>query len=106
METAGAFKRVGICGAVTGAFMIIGLLKHAKPGDTNEIIKEKLYGCVHDFVDEFKLRNKSIKCKDLLGYDLSTPEGQKIFHEKNLINTVCVKYVQDAAEIIEKLLKK
>ena len=94
------------CGAVTGAFMVIGLLNHARQGDSRGEIKERLYGCVQDFVKEFKSRNKSIKCKDLLGCDLSTPEGRKTFKKKDLINTSCVKYVQDAAEIIEKLIDK
>ena len=103
----GGMARMGeTCGAVTGAFMVIGLLNHTKPGDTKEMVKEKIYACVHDFVDEFKSRNKSIKCKDLLSCDLSTPEGKKILKEKKLLDTVCVKFVRDSAEIIEKILNK
>ena len=103
----GGMARMGeTCGAVTGAFMVLGLLNHAQPGDGREEIKERLYGCVHDFVNKFKLKNKSIKCKELLDCDLSTPEGKKMFHEKNLINKNCVKYVQDAAEILENLINK
>ena len=101
----GGMARMGeTCGAVTGAFMVLGMANKIKPGASSEETKEKLYGRVHDFVNEFKARNKSIKCKAILGCDLSTPEGQKTFKEKNLINTACVKFVQDAAEILENML--
>ena len=102
----GGMARMGeTCGAVTGAFMILGLLNNIKPGESKEEIKERLYGHVHDFVNDFKSRNKTIKCNELLGCDLSTPEGVKTFKEKNLINTLCVKFVQDSAEILDKMIK-
>ena len=87
------------CGAVTGAFMVIGL-KYAKDKDS----KEKVYSVVKKFVDEFTTRNKSIICKELLGYDMSIPEGMNNIKEKNLIKTICPKLVKDAAEILEEIL--
>jgi len=96
----GGMARMGeTCGAVTGAFMVIGL-KYAQSKDS----KDKVYSVVKKFVDEFKARNKTIVCKELLGYDMSTPEGMKTIKEKELIKTVCPKLVRDAAEILEGLL--
>jgi C_GCAxxG_C_C family probable redox protein len=108
LKVAGAFgggmARMGeVCGAVTGAFMVIGL-KHGKIKVEDEEAKEKTYLIVREFVERFKSRNGSIKCRELLGYDISTLEGIKLIKEKKLFYTICVKYVRDAAEIIEELL--
>jgi C_GCAxxG_C_C family probable redox protein len=108
LKVAGAFgggmARMGeVCGAVTGAFIVIGL-KHGKTKAEDEEAKEKTYLIVREFVERFKSRNGSIKCRELLGYDISTLEGIQLIKEKNLFYTICVKYVRDAAEIIEELL--
>ena len=91
------------CGAVTGAFMVIGL-KHGKTEAKDDKAKEKTYGLVKEFCAKFKARNKSIVCRELLGCDISTPEGRKYFKDKKLIVKVCPKFVRDAAEIIEEIL--
>lgn len=101
----GGMGRMGeTCGAVTGAFMVIGL-KYGKTRVEDEQTKEKAYSLVKEFVDKFKSRNGSIICRELLGCDISTPEGMKLAKEKNLITTLCPKLVQDAAEIIEQILE-
>ena len=91
------------CGCVTGAFMVIGL-KYGKTQAKAEQAKKKTYGLVKDFCTKFKARNKSIVCRELLGCDISTPEGRKHFKDKKLIVKVCPKLVRDAAEIIEEIL--
>lgn len=92
------------CGVVTGAFMVIGL-KYGKTRFEDEQTKEKVYSLVKELVDKFKSRNGSIICRELLGCDISTPEGMKLAKEKNLFTTLCPKLVQDAAEIIEQIFK-
>ena len=87
------------CGAVTGAFMVIGL-KYA----VDKSSKDRIYSVVKKFVEEFKACNGSIVCKELLGYDMSTPEGMKVIKEKKLVDAVCPKLVKDASEILEKIL--
>jgi C_GCAxxG_C_C family probable redox protein len=69
----GGFARMGqTCGAVTGAFMVIGL-KYGKVKAEDEEAKERTYEIVREFVKRFKSLNGSIVCKDLLGYDLDKP---------------------------------
>jgi C_GCAxxG_C_C family probable redox protein len=92
-----------ICGAVTGAFMIIGA-KYGKSKADDQQSSDRACGIADDFVNEFISRNRSIVCRELLGIDVSTPEGAKIVHEKGLLKILCPKFVQDAAEIIEKIL--
>jgi len=100
----GGMGRMGeICGAVTGAFMVIGL-KYGKTRADDEQTKEKAYALVQNFVKEFKTRNGSIVCRELLSCDISTPKGKKLAEEKQLFTILCPKFVQDAANIIEEIL--
>jgi len=91
------------CGGVTGALMVIGL-RYGKTEVQDKQEKEMTYGLVKEFVNRFKSRNGSIVCRELLGCDISTPEGLSIAKEKSLIATLCPKFVQDAAEIMEQIL--
>jgi hypothetical protein len=43
-------------------------------------------------------------CRELLGHDLSKPEGRKAAYEKGLFTTLCPQFVRDAVEIVEQLL--
>lgn len=92
-----------ICGAVSGAFLVIGL-KHGRIKAEDVEAKEKTYELVLEFVKRFKSLNSSINCTELLGYDLGTPEGMKLAEEKELFTTLCPKLVQNAVEIIEQIL--
>ncbi|RLB07969.1 MAG: hypothetical protein DRG50_01235 [Deltaproteobacteria bacterium] len=71
----------------------------------DEQSKEKTYSLVKEFVDKFRSRNGTIVCKELLGCDISTPEGRELAREKGLFITICPKFVQDAAEIVEQKLR-
>ena len=110
LRIGGAFgsgiARMGnICGAVNGAFMVIGL-KHAKlsPDDNKE--KERAYKLARIFFEKFISRHSSIICKELLGYDMSKPEEFKIINERNLTSLLCPEFVQSAVEILEEILNK
>ena len=101
----GGMGRLGeTCGAVTGAFMVIGL-KHGPTQAGDEQAKIKMYDQVKEFVDEFRSRHGGIKCKELLGYDISIPEERELARERGLFATLCPRFVRDAAEIVEQMLK-
>jgi C_GCAxxG_C_C family probable redox protein len=91
------------CGAVTGAFMTIGLKYGRIRGDDLET-KEKAYGLVQQFAAQFRQRHGSILCRELLGYDVSTPEGRERVKETGICSRLCPGLVRDAAEILEGLL--
>jgi C_GCAxxG_C_C family probable redox protein len=108
LKIAGAFgggmgRMAQTCGAVTGAFMVIGL-KYGAIGAEDKETKEKAYALVREFVDRFKSRHGSIACQDLLGCDISKPEGEKVAREQKLFETICPKLVKDAAELLEEML--
>ena len=99
----GGMARMGqTCGAVNGALMVIGL-QHGHVAAQDKAAKEKTYALVREFVDQFRARNTSLLCRDLLGCDIGTPEGMQLFREKGLNTLVCSRLVRDAAEILERL---
>ena len=93
------------CGVVTGAFMVLGL-KYGNVNASDKQIKEKTYGLVREFARKFEERNGSIICKELLGCDISGPEGLKSAKENGLFASVCPGLVRDAVEILEEMLEK
>jgi C_GCAxxG_C_C family probable redox protein len=100
----GGMARLGeTCGAVTGAFMVIGL-KYGMTQAKDETARDKTYKLAHEFAKRFKERHHSIVCRELLGHDLGKPEGRKAAYDKGLFTTLCPKFVRDAVEIVEQLL--
>lgn len=91
------------CGAVTGAHMLIGL-KYGKINIEDNAAKDKTYKLVQEFAKRFTAINGAVKCKELLGFDISIPEDLNVVREKQLFNTLCPKFVRDSSEIIEELL--
>ena len=91
------------CGAVTGAFMLIGL-KHGKVEVDDNAARDRTYALIQEFTSRFKAINSSVKCTELLGYDLSIPEDLVIVKEKQLFSTHCPKFVRDSSDIIAELL--
>lgn len=94
-----------ICGAVTGSCMVIGL-KHGYIDAADALSKGTTYGLVGELVKQFKSRHGSIICRDLLGVDIATDEGLMKALETNIFRTVCPRFVRDAAEILEGILKE
>ncbi|MDZ7633033.1 MAG: C-GCAxxG-C-C family protein [Bacteroidales bacterium] len=90
------------CGAVTGAYIWFGLAC-ATDGIPGEIDKARVYDKVREFNRIFVARNGSDSCSELLGEDLSTPEGKNRIARKGLTEKVCEKCITDAMEIIELL---
>ncbi len=101
----GGMGRLGeVCGAVTGAFMVLGL-KAGNVTAEDRASKERAYGLVNEFVNRFRDRHETIICRELLGCELGTPEGMQRAKEGQLFTTVCLRVVQDAAEIVSRLLE-
>jgi len=100
----GGMARLGdVCGAVTGAFMVIGL-KYGRSTIEDENARETTYSLVRTFVEKFTKKNGSIKCKELLKYDLNVPEQREIAKKKNLFKTLCPLFVRNSAEILNEIL--
>jgi C_GCAxxG_C_C family probable redox protein len=92
------------CGAVTGAFMTIGL-KHGRTQADDAETKERAYRLVQQFASAFQERHGSILCRELLGADLSTLEGRERVQETGISATLCPGFVRSAAEILNELFE-
>lgn len=99
----GMGHRGDTCGAVTGAFMAIGL-KHGRLRAEDREIRDLAYSLVNQFAKEFESRHGSVMCRDLLGFDLSTPEGERLAEERWPDRMPCREVVRDAAEILSEIL--
>ena len=69
---AGISKTGNICGAVSGAILVIGL-KYGKTVADDDAATEKTRALVRQFIHEFSEKNGSVNCTELLGYNLSDP---------------------------------
>jgi C_GCAxxG_C_C family probable redox protein len=102
----GGMGRMGeVCGAVTGAYMALGLHDWKATGPSMDE-KNKVSERVRAFTTAFKKRHGSIVCKDLIGCDLSTPQGYKEATDKGVFVTLCRPVVEDAVKILEGMLVK
>jgi C_GCAxxG_C_C family probable redox protein len=89
-----------VCGAVTGALMLIGCkYGMVNPGDVEA--KEETYARVKDFARRFTSVHGTISCRTLLGCDLNTEEGKALFTKNDLANSVCKRCIRTACAIVE-----
>jgi C_GCAxxG_C_C family probable redox protein len=91
------------CGAVTGAFMVIGL-KYGKYRVEDNTAKEETYRKVQEFAKRFRTEFGSLRCQDLITYDLRLDEEVNKAREAGVFKTICPKLVKRAAELVEKIL--
>lgn len=90
------------CGAVTGALMVIGM-KYGYISGEDRQAKSRTYDLAKEFIREFSQQNGSIVCRELLGCDVSTPDGLRLAREKDLFRTLCPKYVRSSVIILEEM---
>ena len=96
----GVARRGEICGALTGALLVLGLARGARAPAG----KEEIYRLSQECMRLFEDKHKSVLCRDLIACDLSTPAGYQSATEKRVFSTICPVLVQDAVEIVQKLL--
>lgn len=89
-----------VCGAVSAMFMIAGL-KFGYTTPNNDTIKAEHYERIQKLAEEFKKKNKTIICRELLGLDVKqdSPIPEKRT-EQYYKSRPCEKLVMEAAEII------
>ncbi|HEY3275718.1 MAG TPA: C-GCAxxG-C-C family protein [Syntrophorhabdaceae bacterium] len=99
----GIARTGGTCGAVTGAMMIIGLAYGKRRADDKESV-ERTNRLAAAFLDRFARRHYTVTCRELLGCDMSTPEGLLFAKTHDLREQLCAAFIKDAAGILEELL--
>jgi C_GCAxxG_C_C family probable redox protein len=90
------------CGAVTGAFMVIGL-KYGKAEKEEVEARDITYKKVNEFSTKFKSMHNSINCGELLGIDLATEKGRAYFKENLFSEKKCSNFIKDACNILDEM---
>lgn len=95
-----------VCGAVTGMFMVAGMIfGYQNPKDNKT--KGEHYKLIQDLAEQFKKDNHTIICRELLNLDKTkfnpTPEDRTSEYYKK---RPCVELVGCAAGIIEEYINK
>ncbi len=102
----GVGRQREVCGAVSGAAMVLGCITAATDGGDNES-KTKNYELVREFSDRFRELHGSIVCRELLKDKAknkgAVPDERTAEYYKN---RPCLKVVEDAAEILMQMLKE
>ena len=92
------------CGALTGAFMVIGL-KYGAIDPADKESKLKTYALIRQAAEMFAKRTGALNCRDLLGFDMSTPQGKEQAAKEGAFE-ICADLVKYAAEILEEILSE
>jgi C_GCAxxG_C_C family probable redox protein len=87
------------CGAVTGSYMVIGMRHGFSVSDpqAKAATKQKIL----QFNERFREKHGSLICRELTGYDISTPEGSAAATESGVFTRKCPNFIKSACEILE-----
>jgi C_GCAxxG_C_C family probable redox protein len=100
----GGMGRQGhICGAVSGALMVIGL-RFGNADHADKISRDKAYAVTQEFNSRFAAACGSLYCRDLLGLDLSQPGALELVRSDERFRRICSSYVQSAIDLVAELI--
>jgi len=91
------------CGAVTGAFMVIGFLR-GKVINGTEVSNEEANALIQEFSIKFAEKHKSTDCKALICFDLNSEKGRDEAKKADVFNKKCTKFVVTAVELLDDIL--
>ena len=99
----GGMSKAEVCGACTGALMVLGM-KYGQydENDTDSRVAESAKAS--EFLEEFKKRNGSFICREILHCDISTDEGKEYARSNGLYGRYCTEMVRSVAEILTEML--
>jgi len=92
-----------ICGALSGAVMVIGL-KYGAAAPEDQDAKQKTREEVRGFIKKFNDEFGAIDCRRLIGFDMSKPAEFEYVHNNNITKQICPKFVEFAVRELEKII--
>ena len=96
----GGFRSGEVCGAVSGAILIIGL-KDGQGTAEDTVSKASCYAKTEEFIKAFKQKHDTILCREIIGFDISTEEGKKLSQDKSIFRAKCDEVVRSAVCLLE-----
>lgn len=94
-----------VCGACTGALMVLGLMygQHDKADTGSKVRADR----VNDrMMERFAGKCGSYLCRDILGCDISKPEGVEYAVDNRLFTELCPKVVSAAVDVLEGIISE
>jgi hypothetical protein len=87
---------------LTGGVLVVGLA-HGRDHAEEHEAKEAVHAKAGEFVQRFAEVNGALRCRDLIGLDVSSEEGLQEYHAQNL-HERCSEIVSNAVRVILELL--
>ncbi len=102
----GGIGRAGeVCGAFTGGVMGLGL-KYGRVKVSTEDAERSVYWFATELMTKFRAEFGHIRCRDLLGLDVSSKEGLKRYREQKLWENQCREYITTTTGLAYEILLK
>lgn len=92
------------CGCVTGALMALGL-KYGQSEDYDLESKKRTTEMTNKFQDIFASEYESLKCRDLLGINVTLPGNRAKAAESGVLK-LCPELMKFACDVLEDLLNE
>ncbi|MCD6400990.1 MAG: C-GCAxxG-C-C family protein [Anaerolineales bacterium] len=87
----------GICGAISGAALAVGMLAGKRIKDHNQA-KRTARRIIARYMDEFKDKHHSVNCRDLIKLDIRDQKQHDQFIDSGIWRTVCMSQIEFAME--------
>ena len=92
-----------VCGACTGALMVLGLL-YGQSDIDNQASRQQANEINDKMMERFAEVCGSYICNDLLKCDISTPEGLDYVKKNHLFTEFCPQMVANVVDILENII--
>lgn len=83
----------GICGAISGAALAVGLLAERRIAD-HQAAKRVARGLIAEAMDRFAERHGAVDCRDLIGMDLRAPGQHDAFMASDRWRVGCMAQIE------------
>jgi C_GCAxxG_C_C family probable redox protein len=101
---AGVGREGEVCGALSGAVMGLGL-KFGREVSGFTVDGRRPYWYATELTKGFRGLHGDLRCRDLLGLDLTDPEDYRKYSERNMWRTRCRDLIASATELAYDLLE-
>ncbi len=92
-----------VCGACTGALMVLGLLYGQS--DKEDLESRMQANRVNEaMMERFSEKCGSYICNELLGCDVRTEQGIQYARDHHLFTELCPRMVENAVDVLEKII--
>jgi C_GCAxxG_C_C family probable redox protein len=99
----GVGRQGEVCGALTGGVLAVGLV-HGRDRTEETEAKNAVHAKAGQFVRRFAEVNGALRCRDLIGLDVSSEEGVQEYYARNLLEERCLGIVGNAVRAVLELL--